>query len=269
MKDAAARYAAGYGARAEEYARVVDPAFAPVATRSVELAGVRAGADVLDLATGTGSVARAAAQAGASVVGVDVSAGMIEVAQRLSPPDISFQVADATALPFAPRSFDAVTCVFAFSHLPDPGAAVAELLRVMRDRAALVQASWGSRGRNAAFRAVADALEEVTGGAPRACADIMDEGTWADPAHGMATLRDAGLREVEVLTEPLQGRFGSRRAAFEWVLIWPSWRQTIDALAGAQRAEFESLADRRLARVHDLSWEYDVNYYVARRGTPR
>lgn len=69
-------------------------------------------ARVLDLGTGSGAVARLAAQRwpGAVVTGADVSAGMVAEAARLADsPNQSYQVADASALPFAAGAFDLVT----------------------------------------------------------------------------------------------------------------------------------------------------------------
>jgi SAM-dependent methyltransferase len=67
---------------------------------------------VLDLGTGTGAVARLVAERfpEAEVVGVDVATQMIEEARRVTDsPRITYQVADAQKLPFAPGAFDLVT----------------------------------------------------------------------------------------------------------------------------------------------------------------
>src|ERR1700681_2038374 len=90
---------ASYDAHAAEYAQRLDPTLAPAVERLVELAGARRGIRLLDLATGTGAVARTAARTGASVVGVDLSPGMLAVARELAP-EIDFRLADAHALPF-------------------------------------------------------------------------------------------------------------------------------------------------------------------------
>lgn len=88
-----------------------------IARRLVEYAQLRPGQQVLDIATGTGMVAIEAAQIVGTegrVVGIDISAGMLEQAQRkvklLDLKNIEFQLADAEALRFAVNSFDAIFC---------------------------------------------------------------------------------------------------------------------------------------------------------------
>jgi SAM-dependent methyltransferase len=104
---------AQFDALAESWeARRTDESIAPVATALERLPAEPA--HVLDLGTGTGIAARAAAARfpAATVVGVDLSPRMIEEALRLAPPELAerlrFEVADASALPFSPGEFDLV-----------------------------------------------------------------------------------------------------------------------------------------------------------------
>lgn len=133
--------AASYDGVAEQYdAQSLRIAY-PVAVRLVELAALQPGERALDVGTGTGmvpfEVARVA-PAGASVVGVDISTGMIERARanavRLGIPEsrIAFRQMDAEALAFADAEFDVVTSAFALGHIPHPDRAVAEMHRVLR-----------------------------------------------------------------------------------------------------------------------------------------
>ncbi len=68
-------------------------------------------ARILDLGTGTGIAARWLAERypGAEVTGADLSPGMIDQARTLSPPELRFDIADASALPYADGAFDLVT----------------------------------------------------------------------------------------------------------------------------------------------------------------
>lgn len=91
--------------------------------------GLHGGGRLLDVATGTGVVARAALKRGASVSAVDINEGMLTVAREIEP-HIDFQHAAAEALPFADDSFDAVTCQFALMFLQDRVAALREMARV-------------------------------------------------------------------------------------------------------------------------------------------
>jgi len=261
---AATHYAVAYGAAAEAYARILDATLAPVARRVVELADVGAGDRVLDLASGTGLVARAAVAAGASVVGVDISPGMVALARTLAPPPTEFLVGDAAQLPFESASFDVVTCGFGLSHMPDVETVLSELGRVLRPGGSLVEASWGSGGRNPAFGTVLDALEERSHGALHAFEGILDEGTWADAERGAALLRAAGFLDVRVLTEPLAGSYTDPRAAIDWTLSWPDYGETAARLSNRERQAFRASAEESVAALEDLSWEFSINYYVAR-----
>jgi demethylmenaquinone methyltransferase/2-methoxy-6-polyprenyl-1,4-benzoquinol methylase len=87
---------------------------------------------VLDVATGTGAVARELLrQKGCTVVGVDQSPEMLEEARRRSP-DVRFVAASADGLPFPDKSFDALTFTYLLRYVPDPEATLRELARVVR-----------------------------------------------------------------------------------------------------------------------------------------
>ena len=82
------------------YADVLDPTLAGVARRIVELGPVAVDARVLDVATGTGAVAREAARREATVVGIDIAEPMLTIARERSSSAITYVVADAASLPF-------------------------------------------------------------------------------------------------------------------------------------------------------------------------
>lgn len=97
----------------------------------------------LDLASGTGDIAFAATQAGARMIGLDVTHRMIELAVvksttrgsrsgRASVP--SFLTGDMMALPFPAASFDLVTTGYGLRNVPELGAALDEIARVLRPR---------------------------------------------------------------------------------------------------------------------------------------
>jgi len=88
---------------------------------------------VLDVATGTGLVARAlVARYGCTVVGVDQSEGMLAEARRRSKGQVELVEASAEALPFDDASFDALTFTYLLRYVPDPAATLRELARVVR-----------------------------------------------------------------------------------------------------------------------------------------
>jgi demethylmenaquinone methyltransferase/2-methoxy-6-polyprenyl-1,4-benzoquinol methylase len=86
---------------------------------------------VLDLAAGTGTSSVPFAERGCFVVACDFSLGML-AAGRARRPELAFVAGDATRLPFADESFDAVTISFGLRNVHDPQAALTEMLRVTR-----------------------------------------------------------------------------------------------------------------------------------------
>ena len=112
-----------------------DDYFARLTTQSIsallDAVQIRSSDSVLDVATGPGYVAGAAAPRAARVVGVDFSAQQVESARRRYP-GIIFQQGDAGDLPFDSSSFDVVVSSFGVPHFPDPDRFLHEAFRVLR-----------------------------------------------------------------------------------------------------------------------------------------
>ncbi|HWB23708.1 MAG TPA: class I SAM-dependent methyltransferase [Gaiellaceae bacterium] len=88
---------------------------------------------VLDVATGTGAVARELVRRkGCSVVGVDQSAEMLAEARKQLAGQVELVEADAQQLPFADGEFDALTFTYLLRYVDDPAATLRELARVVR-----------------------------------------------------------------------------------------------------------------------------------------
>ena len=120
--------------QAQAYEDLFVPAlFGQWAPQLVDCARVREGQSVLDVACGTGVVARAARDLvgpGGRVVGVDLNPAMLEVA-REARPDLEWVHGDAEDLPFEDAAFDVALCQSALFFFADPGRAVAEMGRVV------------------------------------------------------------------------------------------------------------------------------------------
>ena len=116
------------------------------ARRLVDLAGIRPGSDVIDVACGRGAVLLAAAAKAGSLTGVDVSPGMIELAEAdlraAGLVDVDLRVMDAERMAFADESFDVVTAAFVLFFLPDPERAVAEFRRLLRRDGIVAVSTW-------------------------------------------------------------------------------------------------------------------------------
>jgi len=95
--------------------------------------------EVLEIATGPGLLAKHIASAAKSVLATDYSEGMIAEAKKGDcPPNLRFEVADATALPYADDSFDAVLISNALHIIPVPEQALREIDRVLRPGGILI-----------------------------------------------------------------------------------------------------------------------------------
>ena len=133
--------AAGWGERADGYHRFFGSLTTQVIDPLLDAAGVGAGKRVLDVASGPGYCAAAAAARGAEAVGVDVAGEMVTLARRLHP-RIEFVQGSAERLPFDDSSFDAVVGNFLILHLGRPEQAAAELVRVLEPGGRLALSTW-------------------------------------------------------------------------------------------------------------------------------
>ena len=114
--------------------------------RLIREAGVLRGAQVVDLACGTGDIALLAARAGASVTGLDLTHRMIELAKAKAAAAGTrgltsmprFAVADMMALPLADASADVITTGYGLRNVPELAAAIGEIVRVLRPHGRLV-----------------------------------------------------------------------------------------------------------------------------------
>jgi demethylmenaquinone methyltransferase / 2-methoxy-6-polyprenyl-1,4-benzoquinol methylase len=95
------------------------------------------GERVLDLAAGTGTSSEPFAERSAHVVPCDFSLGMLRVG-KAARPSLAFAAGDATRLPFADDTFDAVTISFGLRNIVDPDAGLREMLRVTKPGGRLV-----------------------------------------------------------------------------------------------------------------------------------
>ncbi|MBI1722468.1 MAG: methyltransferase domain-containing protein [Gemmatimonadetes bacterium] len=114
----------------------------PLVQRMVSFAALKPGERLLDVGCGTGIIANQGARRvgpKGKVVGIDISEGMLvraraEAARRGVDGWVDYQVGDAEALQFADASFDCVTCLFTFMHLPQPERAIGDMYRVLSPR---------------------------------------------------------------------------------------------------------------------------------------
>lgn len=150
--------------------RQIERGMGPVGERLVELAELRPGDRVLDVATGIGEPAVTAAKRvgpGGSVVGTDIAPGMIELARERAAQagvgNVEFREVDAETLDVGESEFDAVLCRFGLMFFPDLGEALRRMRRALRPGGRLAAAVWPQPDRapaiSLAFRVAAETLE--------------------------------------------------------------------------------------------------------------
>jgi ubiquinone/menaquinone biosynthesis C-methylase UbiE len=166
-----------------------------VTTQSIDAllddAGASSGCSILDVATGAGYVAAAAARRGAAAVGIDFSATQVRLARERYPA-IRFERADAQALPFANESFDAVVNAFGLCHLPRPDQGLREAFRVLKPGGRVAFSVWDVPEKAVVYRAIYDAIRAH---------GAMDVGLpagpnfflFSTPESSIGALRDAGF----------------------------------------------------------------------------
>jgi len=174
---------------------LVGPLFRPWAELTVEELGLSAGDRVIDIACGTGIVARMARQAlgdAARVVGVDVSPAMLQVARTIAP-DIDWREGSASSLPLhGGEQFDAVICQQGLQFFADKPAAALQMRRALVPGGKLAVSTWRCDDEMPFFR-------ELRGIAERHLGVIADERYGYGDAGALdALLRDAGFQEVRL-----------------------------------------------------------------------
>ena len=144
---------------AETYERVHASRFAEPARDLVAATAIGAGDRVLDVGTGTGVAAEAAAEAGATVVGIDESLGMLTVGHRVRP---KLRLAGGTAIdmPVRTGSFDVVMGNFVLAHFTKYQTALFEAARVLRSGGKVAYTAW-SDGPDAYQQAYRELIEGV------------------------------------------------------------------------------------------------------------
>jgi ubiquinone/menaquinone biosynthesis C-methylase UbiE len=142
----------GWDRAADVYDRAWSRQLAPAQDLLMEMAGLEEGETVVELACGSGLVTRRIADAVGShgrVVGTDLSQGMLDRAaaalQRAGIPGVELRRMDAGGLDLPDGGFDAVLCSLGLMYVPDFGAAVGEMARVLRPGGRAVAGVWGAR----------------------------------------------------------------------------------------------------------------------------
>jgi len=227
---------------AEVYQEFFVPAlFGEWAPRLCDSAEVGKGQRVLDVACGTGCVAREAAKRGATVTGLDRNAGMLAVARRLAPA-ISWREGLAEKIPFDDGSFDVVTCQFGLMFFGDRAKALAEMGRVTKPGGRLVVATWDSLERTPGYRAMVGLLEHLFGA--EVAAGLRAPFVLGEPDELRDLFAEAGIAAPQIETVTGKARFPSIEA---WIRTDIKGWTLADVLDDAQYTRLQNAAQRELA----------------------
>jgi ubiquinone/menaquinone biosynthesis C-methylase UbiE len=249
-----------FGAVAERYVTSVTHAHGDDLARMIELAQPRGDERLLDIATGGGHTALAFAPLVRAVVATDLTPRMLEVAEAFireqGAANVTFQVADAEALPFPDADFEIVTTRIAPHHFPNPRQYVREVARVLRPGGVFV-------------------LDDNMAPDDQELDAFMNRfEQWRDPSHvrsntiaeWSAWMQDAGLQIAHV--DPLQSKLYKFAVWAEQMRMPEAERAALEAwliAAPARCAEFFQITVED-GHVQSLTSRYSI--IVAQKGSP-
>jgi ubiquinone/menaquinone biosynthesis C-methylase UbiE len=179
----------------------------------LDAVGAAPGVCLLDVATGPGYVAAAAAERGAEAIGVDFSAAMVAEAGRRYP-NVTFQEGDAEALAFPAARFDAATIAFGLLHLARPERALSEAQRVLRAGGRVGFTVWAKPEEAVGFQIVLQAIEKQ-GNPNVSLPPARPFFYFSDPDTSRQALEAAGFIRPQVTKIPQVWRLPSPDALFE------------------------------------------------------
>jgi ubiquinone/menaquinone biosynthesis C-methylase UbiE len=229
--------------------------FAMIAARLVwpaeklcEAADLQAGWRVLDVATGSGNAALAAARRGCTAVGVDYVPALLERGRKRAEAellDVEFREGDAENLPFPDASFDAVTSIYGAMFAPNHVKTARELVRVCRPGGVIALASWTPEGFiGDTFRIVSKYVPMVAGVTPPI--------RWGDEAY-LESIFGKSIRSITSSVQVNVFRYLSAEANVEF------FRRYYGPTLKLFEAVGESGAVGLAKELADLARRYDRN----------
>ena len=193
----------------------VEALFRQWAAPVLAAAGVSTGDRVLDVACGTGVLARTAHELvgpNGAVTGLDIGPGMLAVAERLES-GVTWVEGEAGALPFDDGEFDAVVSQFGLMFFPDRVASIREMLRCVRPDGRIAVAVWEALDRSEAYPITVEVFRNRAG---EAAADALRAPfVLGDTAELWSLFEEAGASSVTIETHHGTARFPSVRSMVE------------------------------------------------------
>jgi ubiquinone/menaquinone biosynthesis C-methylase UbiE len=251
---------------AENYQRFFVPFIgAPMAKDLIDTAGLTVGERVLDVACGTGVVARIAAEhvgASGSVAGLDTHPGMLTVARAATPRGIpvDWYEAGAEAMPLPDDSFDVVLCQMGLQFMSNKESALREMRRVLRRDGRIYINVPGPKP--PLFGIMTDALAQHIGPQAGAFAEVVF--SLHDVASITKLMRDSGFREVDVRARPKTLPLPAP-ADFLWQYLYSTpLAEPVSKASAEQRMALErEVRSKWQSFVTDGSLQLEVNMTTA------
>ena len=241
---------AGWERAADTYEGSFAPATRQFIQPLLDAAAVGPGTEVLDVACGPGFVTAAAVARGATARGLDFSSAMLRVA-RDRHPGLAFDHGDAEAPPYGDAAFDAVISNFGIHHVPRPGLAIEQALRMLRPGGRIAFTIWAAPSENVPWGLVFEAIRQE--GDPAASTAPAPGGGFATPADCVRVLTAAGFSDVAVA--PLHGtwRLGDGAA------LLAALRSGTARMAGLIEAQDPAVLPAIIAHIdrHAAGWRSD------------
>ena len=226
----------------EQY--LVPAIYSQWASRVADIAEIEVGQEVLDVACGTGSLARAAQlETGlkGKVVGLDLSEKMLAAARRHSQL-IEWRLGDAALMPFDDNRFDRVMCQFSFMFISNRVATIKEMLRVCKPDGLVILAIWGPLQPASAYDDLIKMMRQVSGEpAARKLATPWDLGK---PGVMDSLLISSGVNEYECHERVGLARYESLQAFLEAHL------RLADEYDSLDNAAFEKILETANIKLH-------------------
>jgi ubiquinone/menaquinone biosynthesis C-methylase UbiE len=205
------------GSIPENYDQYLGPVlFEPYAADLVGRLQVPEYASVLELACGTGIVTRQLRdrlKGGAKLVATDLNDSMLDYARAKfgEEASVQWQQADATDLPFADQSFDAVVCQFGIMFFPDKEKALREAFRILRPGGRFLFSVWDAIEQNDLARTAGNVVAKFFADNPPDFYDVPF--SFYDPETIRSLLTSAGFQDIELTLLPFPSHAVSAHAA--------------------------------------------------------
>ena len=247
---------------AESYEKYVVPAlFAPWSAHLIRSANVQLGEYVLDVACGTGIVARCIAPhvgPQGMVIGLDLNPNMLRVAGVAAEREdltIEWRASPAEQLPFPDGSFDLITCQFGLMFFTDRHKALMEMHRVLRAGGRVVVSVWQGMARHPFYQTL-DAVSRQHLGK----SSVQTVFSLGDVDKLRQLLTDAGFQQVEIEPASITARYSNPEEFVVWEIdVDPAETPALQSLdAHAQQAILAAVRQDMQAALDEVMQDGQV-----------